>query len=118
MAQYRYAKRHFLNPLTSGHASFVYALAESSTEGSYPLGNYHLFLGDCYKIVTLEFSLASATLRKQSLAKADTLAQVVCDFRDALKAEATLIEKAEEADAEQREKQKQKKPTIRQRRRS
>jgi hypothetical protein len=94
MARFRYLKRVFLNPPASGANSYVYAVAESSNEGTYALGNYVLTLADCHRVVQIEFPLSRPHARKESLAKADLLAEVINSFREALHAEAKLIEKA------------------------
>jgi hypothetical protein len=88
-----YAKRIFLNPIKDGAPAFIQAVADSSDNGSYLLGNYLLIIADCERRITLEFPLASKYLRKRNLAKADRLVQVVNDFRAALAKEIALIEK-------------------------
>lgn len=87
-----YRKRAFLNPISTGQPSFVFAVADSSNGGQNPLGNYVLTVADCRRIVELEFPLTSRRLRKQSLAKIDLLAQVINEFKDAVHAEAELID--------------------------
>jgi hypothetical protein len=87
-----YRKRVFLNPITTGKPSFVFAVAESSEGGKKTYGNYVLTIADCKRMIELEFSLASPRVRKQSLAKIDLLAEVVNRFRDAVHAEANLID--------------------------
>ena len=94
MGRFRYLKRAFLNPRSSGANSYVCAVAESSSDGSYALGNYVLTLADCHRIVQIEFPLSRPHARKESLAKAELLAEVINNFREALHAEAKLIEKA------------------------
>ena len=88
-----YRKRAFLNPISTGKPAFVFAVAESSDNGERDNGNYVLTLADCKRIIELEFPLTSPRMRKQSLAKIDLLAEVVNHFRDAVHAEAELIEK-------------------------
>lgn len=87
-----YRKRAFLNPITTGQPSFVFAVAESSEGGKDESGNYVLTVADCKRMVELEFPLTSPRLRKQSLAKIDLLAEVVNRFKNAIHAEANLIE--------------------------
>ena len=89
-----YRKRAFLNPISTGQPSFVFAVAESSEGGKDQCGNYVLTIADCKRMVELEFPLTSPRMRKQSLAKLDLLAEIVNRFRDAVHREATLIEKA------------------------
>ena len=89
-----YRKRVFLNPISLSAPSFIQAVADSSDEGTYLLGNYVLIIADCNRRIMLEFSLANATQRKASLDKIDRLLRVVNEFSEALRAEAELIEKA------------------------
>jgi hypothetical protein len=86
-----YRKRVFLNPITTGKPSFVFAVAQSSEGGKKAYGNYVLTVADCRRIIELEFSLASPRVRKQSLAKIDLLAEIVNRFKDTVHAEAELI---------------------------
>lgn len=88
-----YRKRVFLNPISLSAPSFIQAVADSSDEGTYLLGNYVLIIADCDRRIMLEFGLASPRQRKASLAKIDRLLKVVNEFRDAVHAEAKLIEK-------------------------
>lgn len=87
-----YRKRVFLNPISTGQPSFVFAVAESSEGGKKTYGNYVLTIADCKRMVELEFPLTSPRLRKQSLAKADLLAAIVNRFKDTIHAEADLID--------------------------
>ena len=87
-----YRKRVFLNPISISAPSFIQAIADSSDEGTYVLGNYALIIADCDRRIMLEFSLANARQRKTSLAKIDRLLKVVNEFRDAVYGEAKLIE--------------------------
>jgi hypothetical protein len=88
-----YRKRVFLNPISVSAPSFIQAIADSSDEGTYLLGNYVLIIADCDRRIMLEFCLANAAQRKMSLAKIDRLLKVVNEFRDAVYAEAELIQK-------------------------
>ena len=89
-----YLKRVFLNPISEGAPSFVQAVADSSDEGTYKLGNYLLIIADCDRRIMLKFYVANPRSRKMARAKIDKLAQVVNDFRAALLKEIELIEKA------------------------
>jgi hypothetical protein len=89
-----YRKRVFLNPISISAPSFIQAVADSSDEGTYTLGNYMLIIADCNRRIMLEFCLANAHQRKMSLAKIDRLLKVVNEFRDAVHAEAKLIDSA------------------------
>jgi hypothetical protein len=88
-----YRKRVFLNPISVSAPSFVQAVADSSDEGTYILGNYVLIIGDCHRNIMLEFALTNEKHRRASLVKVDRLLKVVNEFRDAVHAEAALIEK-------------------------
>ena len=87
-----YLKRVFLNPIKDGAPSFIQAVADDSDEGTYVIGNYLLIIADCHRRITLEFALSTKKARKQARAKADRLAQVVNDFRNALIREIELID--------------------------
>ena len=88
-----YRKRVFLNPISISAPSFIQAVADSSDEGTYLLGNYLLIIADCERRILLEFNLANAKQRKVSLQKIDKVLKVLTEFRDAVYAEAQLIEK-------------------------
>jgi hypothetical protein len=87
-----YRKRVFLNPISLSAPSFIQAVADSSDEGTYLLGNYILIIADCDRRIMLEFGLANPRQRKMSLAKIDRLARVVNEFRAAVHAEAKLLD--------------------------
>jgi len=88
-------KRLFLNPISTGHTSFILAEAESSQGGAYKWGHYMLTLADCRHRILLEFVLGSKRQRRLSLAKINLLIDVLTQFRDALVKESALIEKGE-----------------------
>ena len=90
-----YRKRVFLNPISLDAPSFIQAIADSSHNGEDVLGNYVLIIADCHHRITLEFSLGNARQRKMSLDKIDRLVKVVNEFREAVYAEAQVIEKRE-----------------------
>lgn len=87
-----YRKRVFLNPISLSKPSFIQAVADPSAKGTYVMGNYVLIIADCHRNIMLEFSLANEKQRKVNLDKIDKLAQVVNEFRDAVHAEAKMIE--------------------------
>jgi len=92
MSNFTYRKRLFLNPVSTGHTSYVLAEVESSLRGEYRLGHYMLTLADCRRSIEFEFFLGNARSRRQSLAKVDRLLRVLTGFRDALFREAGLID--------------------------
>ena len=94
--RFRYHKRAFLAPKSSRSTAFVMAEVESSDGGVYPLGTYMLVLADCRRRIELDFSLSTAYTRRESLAKADQLFEVIKAFHEGLHAEATLIEKGKQ----------------------
>jgi len=96
MPRFAYRKRVFLHPPTTGKNSYLCAIAESSYGGKIKDGDYVLILADCHRAVEIEFSLVSEKERKESLAKIDTLAEIVNRLREALHREAEAIESAKE----------------------
>jgi hypothetical protein len=87
-----YRKRAFLNRITTGQPSFVFAVADSSEGGKKSYGNYVLTVADCKRMIELEFPLTNPRLRKQSLAKIDLLAEIVNQLKDTIHVEADLID--------------------------
>jgi hypothetical protein len=94
MSQFTYRKRIFLTPASAHSTAYILAEVESSSDGTYKNGHYMLTLADCTRQIRLEFYLGTSRYRKQSLAKLDLLMRILGDFREALNAEAKLIEKA------------------------
>jgi hypothetical protein len=90
-------KRVFLNPISTGHTSYILAEAESSRNGEYKWGHYMLTLADCRRRIQLEFFLGTKRARRVSLAKINLLIEVLTRFRDALIQENELIEKFEQS---------------------
>ena len=88
-----YRKRAFLNPISTGQPSFVFAVAESSEGGKKAHGNYVLTVADCKRMIELEFPLSDPRLRKHSLAKIDLLAEVINRLKESIHTEAELIDR-------------------------
>jgi|ERR1043165_101197 hypothetical protein len=88
-------KRAFLNPISTGHTSFILAEVESSQGGEYRWGNYLLTIADCKRLITLEFFLGTKQARRMALRKINLLIDVLTQFREALTKEIALIEKGE-----------------------
>ncbi len=86
-------KRKFLNPVSTGHTSFIDALVETSFNGSDSLINCLITIADCKRVIRLEFLLANKQHRRRSLAKINLLIDTLTGFRDALAKESALIEK-------------------------
>jgi len=84
----------FLNPVSTGHTSYILAEAESSHDGEYKWGHYMVTLADCRRRIQLEFFLGTASSRRASLKKINLLIKVLTAFRDALTKEMALIEKS------------------------
>ena len=91
--RFTFRKRSFLNPISTGHTSYILAEVESSDNGAYQWGNYLLTIADCKRIIRLEFALGHKRERRRSLAKINLLINVLTSFRDALVREISLIEK-------------------------
>jgi Mg2+ and Co2+ transporter CorA len=89
---FKYRKRVFLNPISTGHTSHLLAEVESSRDGEYPWGHYMLTIADCRRRVQLEFFLGTKKGRKQSLTKITNLVTELVQFGAALKKEAEAIE--------------------------
>jgi hypothetical protein len=86
-------KRAFLNPASTGYASYILAEVESSDGGTYQWGNYLVTLADCRRVVQLEFFLGTKQARRMALRKINLLINVLTQFRDALEKEIALIER-------------------------
>ncbi|HKU74443.1 MAG TPA: hypothetical protein VJR02_11025 [Pyrinomonadaceae bacterium] len=91
---FTFRKRSFLNPISTGHTSYILAEAESSDNGTYRWGNYLVTIADCKRIIRLEFFLGNARSRRRSLAKINLLIDVLTSFRDALVREIAAIERS------------------------
>lgn len=94
---FTFRKRAFLNPITTGESSFVFAEAESSGNGAYKWGNYLLTIADCRRRIQLEFFLGTKRARQRSVKKINLLIDVLTRFRAALLKEIELIEKLEQS---------------------
>jgi hypothetical protein len=90
-----YRKRIFLNPISEGAPAFIQAVADSSDDGTYKLGNYLLIIADCNQRITLEFALSSKLARKKARAKVERFAAVVNGFRKHMIKELEMINNAE-----------------------
>ena len=93
-SMFSFRKRMFLNPVSTGHTSYILAEAESSHDGEYKWGHYMVTLADCRRRIQLEFFLGTASSRRASLKKINLLIKVLTAFRDALTKEMALIEKS------------------------
>jgi len=91
---FTFRKRLFLNPASTGYASYILAEVESSDGGAYKWGNYLVTLADCRRVVQLEFFLGTKQARRMALRKINLLIDVLTRFREALEKEIALIEKA------------------------
>lgn len=86
-----FRKRVFLASISTGHTSYILAEVESSRGGEYKWGHCMLTIADCRRRVQLEFFLGTVRARRESLKKLDLLLKVLGSFRNALLAEAQLI---------------------------
>lgn len=89
-------KRVFLNAVSTGSTSYIFAEVESSRNGEYKWGHYMLTLADCRRRVQLEFFIGTKRARQRSLKKLDLLIDVLTRFRAALLKEIELLEKFEQ----------------------
>ena len=90
---FTFRKRSFLDPISTGHTSYILAEVESSDNGSYEFGNYLITMADCRRAIRLEFEIGNARNRRLSLKKIDLLIDVLARFRDAIQTEIEAIEK-------------------------
>jgi hypothetical protein len=93
-----FRKRVFLASISTGHTSYILAEVESSRGGEYKWGHCMLTIADCRRRVQLEFFLGTVRARRESLKKLDLLLKVLGSFRNALLAEAQLINDHERAE--------------------
>ena len=70
--------------------AFVRVYVEDTTYGRRRQPHFDLQIADCTNVIRLEFSLADARLRENSLFKIDTLLGALARFREALAVEADL----------------------------
>ena len=92
---FSYRKRAFLNPASTGKTSYINLQVESSQGGKYRFGDNLIHLADCHRAVQLEFFLGTKRDREMSLDKINSLIDHFTTFRETLKKEIDLIEKAE-----------------------
>lgn len=97
-----FRKRSFLNPVSTGHTSYILAEAESSHNGEYKWGTYMLTIADCRRRILIEFFLGTKRARRISIAKINLLIEVLTRFRDVLLKEHELIERFEQAGKKKR----------------
>jgi len=93
-----FRKRVFLASISTGHTSYILAEVESSRGGEYKWGHCMLTVADCRRRIQLEFFLGTVRARRESLKKLDLLLKVLGSFRNALLAEAQLINDYERAE--------------------
>ena len=93
-----FRKRVFLASISSGHTSYILAEVESSRGGEYKWGHCMLTIADCRRRIQLEFFLGTVRARRESLKKLDLLLKVLGSFRNALLAEAQLINEYERSE--------------------
>ena len=89
---FSFRKRVFLNPISTGHTSYILAEIESSDDGCNKWGHCMVTMADCRRRIQLEFFLGTKQSRRISLAKIDLLISILTAFRDQLRKEANRIE--------------------------
>ena len=94
VSRFSYQKRSFLAPPSSRATSYIYAEIQDSFDGEECFGENYLLVADCHKRVRFEFFLGNRIARRISLAKINLMIKMLTEFRDALKREIRLIEKA------------------------
>jgi hypothetical protein len=87
-----FSKRAFLNPASTHLTSYIEAHVQTGREGPDKWGENLVTIGDCKRVVQLEFFLGSKRDRRLSLAKIDLLIKVLTQFRTALVKEIKSIE--------------------------
>lgn len=89
---YAFSKRAFLNPASTHLTSYIQAYVQTGREGPDKWGDNMVLIGDCKRVVELEFFLGTKRYRRISLAKIDLLIDVLTQFRAALAKEIRAIE--------------------------
>jgi hypothetical protein len=85
-----YRKRQFISRESD---SFISMVIEDTVEGTYLLGTNLITLADCKRRVEFEFPLTNARLARNSIRKAELLAQAFAEYRDVLKKESEHLMK-------------------------
>lgn len=86
--------RGFLSPEFRSDTSYLHAEIAWTYDGQVIHGTNMLTIADCRRSVQLEFFLGNPDARKESLEKIQLMVDVLTEFRDALKSQIDLIEKA------------------------
>jgi hypothetical protein len=86
--------RGFLTPDYRSDTSYIHAEIECTYDGKVIHGTNVLTIADCRRSIQLEFFLGNPDARKESLEKIQLMVDVLTEFRDALKYQIDLIEKA------------------------
>jgi len=89
---FAFSKRAFLNPASTHLTSYIHAHIQTGDDGPDKWGDNRVIIGDCNRIVQLEFFLGTKRERRISLAKIDLLIKVLMQFRTALAKEISSIE--------------------------
>ncbi|MGH7782952.1 MAG: hypothetical protein ACREO5_03815, partial [Candidatus Binatia bacterium] len=95
--KFRVNERVFLN-LPTNLRAYIIAFVEDTSP--YPAcceeyregGHISLRIADCFNEIDLYFDMSNERERKNSVHKANTLANILTQFRDAIEAEASAIE--------------------------
>lgn len=97
-------KRVFLNPVSTGHTSYILAEAESSRNGEYKWVTTCSRLPIAAVVFNLNFLLGTKTARRVSLKKINLLIDVLTRSRDTLIKENEVIKKFEQSKSRKRSK--------------
>jgi hypothetical protein len=92
-SRFAFAKRAFLNPVSTRATSYIQAHVETGPDGPYKWGDNMIILADCKNVIKLEFFLGNKAARRIALTKINLLIDILTRFREALMKEIARIEK-------------------------
>lgn len=95
--KYHVQRKEFLNKFATWRAYIIASVEDTSNavrccaEHTEAVGHVHFELASCHDEIELHFSLVTAEDRENSLYKANRLAEVISEFRDAIEKEINII---------------------------
>ena len=95
--KYHVQRKEFLNKFATWRAYIIASVEDTSNavrccgEHAETAGHVHFELASCHDEIEPHFSLATAEDRENSLHKANKLAEVILEFRDAIEKEIAVI---------------------------
>jgi len=90
-----FRRREFLNPERTGQTSYILAEIDSTSNGKVIYGTNVIVIADCRRTIRLEFFLGNPEARVDSMDKIDLLLNILVQFRETLKKQIELIERAQ-----------------------